>query len=135
QVVRRRDEHVGHVEVHPVLSIYLRRHETLPDEATQYRPGLRLDAEILPGTGGGERRPMLLPPDEIPRRRHREPRYLPIPLCVGEHILTIIALDDARILDAAWPLVFPLRVVVGIQHRLGASGEVQSVGALGETDS
>ena len=78
---------------------------------------------------------MLLPRDEIARRRYGEPRHVAIPLGVREHILTIFTLDDSRILDATRPLVLPLCVAVGIQHRRRPPREMQPVRTLGEPDA
>ena len=75
---------------------------------------------------------MLRPVDEIARRRNRQPRDVAVPLRVGEHIGAVVRFDDPRILDAARPLILPLRVGVGIQHRRAAPREPQAIAALGQ---
>src|SRR5438045_8723801 len=78
---------------------------------------------------------MLLPANEIARRRHRETRHVAIPLRVREYILTVVTLDDSWVLDAPRPVVGTLRGAIGKEHRRRPPREVQAIGALGEPDA
>ena len=101
QVVGGCDQDFGHVEVHPVFPVHLRRHTSFSNEATENRAGLGFQAHVFASRGARERRPVLDPGDQIARGGHRETRDVTIPCGIREHILTVVSLDDSRILDAA----------------------------------
>src|SRR6267143_1313338 len=135
QVIGRRQPQIGDAEVHPVLPIHPGRDDAITLDSAENGARFGFEAQILAAGGLSKRRSVFRPDDQVARGRYGQPRHVPIPLRVRQHVRAVMRLNDAGILDTPRPLILPLCIGVGIQHGSRTPREVQTVAALGEAES